>query len=63
MLFILCSENIIFMYKTNVWTHCIDKNTISIPPVFFWHLMSLKQVGQIEILLLCIWFVQCWVCK
>jgi len=50
MLFILYSKNIIFMYKTSIWTHCIDKSTISIPPVLFWHLMSLRQVGQIEIL-------------
>jgi hypothetical protein len=59
MLFILCSENIIFMYKTKVQTHRKDKSTISIPPVFFWHLIPLKQVERIEILPLCIWFVQC----
>jgi len=63
MLFILCSENITFMYKTSVWSQCKDKSTISIPPVLFWHVMSLKQVGQTEILPLCMWFVQCWFCK
>jgi hypothetical protein len=25
---------------------------------FFWHLTLLKHVGQIEIVLLCVWFVQ-----